>query len=196
MRDLAECQLILATTTVLLDEAPKIVGASVSPETIAEAASIAQEANERRRQLQPSTGFLLEQLPEGRSADYFETILNMLRLADPPIDYGSYIRAFQQRFPTITRYDEAWRRARVLEALGLADGLAGARLEMVALTPTGLQLLEEQDLELLQNCLLERIRGAKEMAQIARSSDIDFRKHFESGDFPEGISETQASIQL
>jgi hypothetical protein len=196
MQELAGCRLILATTTAMLGEAPRIVGASVSAETVAEAASIAEEAEEHQRKSQPGTGSLLEQLPEGRSADYLETILDMLRLADPPIDHGSYIQAFQQRFHTITRYDEACRRARVLESLGLAEGLAGNRSDTVSLTAVGRQLLDQQRLELLQRQVLERIRGAKEMVRIAKSSDSNFQTLFVSGEFPEGISATQASVQL
>ncbi|WP_143268806.1 PIN-like domain-containing protein [Amycolatopsis vastitatis] len=196
MQDLAGCRLILATTTAMLGEAPKIVGASVSPETVAEAASIAEEADEHRRKSHDSTGSLLEQLPEGRSADYLETVLDMLRLADPPVAHGDYIRSFQQRFHTITRYDEACRRARVLESLGLAEGLAGSRSDMVSLTLAGRRLIDEQDLEFLQQQILKRIRGAKDMAQIASSSDSDLRGLFVSGEFPDGISATQASVQL
>lgn len=143
MRELAGCRLILATTSEFLTQAPNAVGASVSPGTIAEAASILQEGEDQHRRPDTDPRFLLEQLPEGRSANYFHTVLDMARLAETPLDHGSFIDAFQRRFPTITRYDEACRRARVLEALGLAEGLIDARSGQVALTSTGRRLIEE-----------------------------------------------------
>ncbi len=112
-----------------------------------------------------SVKYALEKLPEGRSGNYLYTLVEMTRLAEGGPDLDAFLDAFQDRFPTITLRDVARRRMKNLLSLGLAD-IVGNH---VSLTPLGQQLISEQRIELLQDCLLTRIAGAVEVRELLRS---------------------------
>lgn len=136
-----------------------------------------------------SADYILEKLPGGRSANYFETVVAMARLAlgQPPL--VEYVAAFQHRFPSIGRADVARRRMRILLSLGLAE----IESDRVVLTSLGEDVTRTADPQLLSTAFLSRIAGASEIRNLARgASDMtDLRK--ELGENPPlGLSPTQA----
>jgi hypothetical protein len=134
----------------------------------------------------------LEKLPEGRTGNYLDTIIEMTRLAENIPDMETFLDSFQERFPTITLREEARRRMRVLLSLGLGEIRDGR----VRLTPLGEQFLDEGRLDLLQESLLQRIAGATEIIELAKTVPLsELRMHLRDVP-PDGVSATQALLVL
>ncbi|MFG2959757.1 restriction endonuclease [Streptomyces sp. NPDC048291] len=136
-----------------------------------------------------SADYILEKLPGGRSADYFETVVAMARLAlgQPPL--FEYVAAFQHRFPSIGRADVARRRMRILLSLGLAE----IESDRVVLTPLGEEVIKASDPRLLSTAFLSRIAGAEEIRNLARgTSDLSELRRELGENPPTGLSTTQA----
>lgn len=135
---------------------------------------------------------LLDKLPDGRRGDYLNTVIEMARLAEGSPSVDDFVARFQDRFPSITLPEIARRRMRVLLALGLAS----VSNERVELTSTGRALVADQRLELLQQAMLERIRGTSEIAQMAGNRSLgELRDQLRSSP-PAGLSVTQARLVL
>jgi len=49
---------------------------------------------------------------------------------------------------------------------------------------------------MLRACVLERIKGARELAELVDSPDVELRDISPSDAYPSSISPTQASVQL
>jgi restriction endonuclease Mrr len=133
--------------------------------------------------------YILEKLPGGRSAEYFETVVAMAQLAlgQPPL--LDYVAAFQRRFPSIGRADVARRRMRILLSLGLAE----IESDRVVLTPLGEEVIKTSDPRLLSAAFLSRIAGAEEIRNLARGvSDMTELRRELGENPPAGLSSTQA----
>jgi predicted nucleic acid-binding protein len=155
------------------------------------ATTLAETSRPRRPSSRSSEAvFALEKLPHGRpGAGYLERVLAMVEIADGNTTLKQFISEFQQRFPSITRPDVARRRALgILESLGLADFDS----DQISLTPEGEQFLRSPVVELLQDALLSRIKGAAEVLELMQELDDDELRQLLTVDPPGGISSTQA----
>lgn len=161
-----------------------------SPEReVMELADTAEDAASVRSNGADAADHILEKLPGGRNTDYFETILAMTHLALGQPQLHDYVKAFQRRFPSITRADVARRRMRILLSLGLAK----IESQRVVLTPLGEELIKTSDPRLLSNAFLVRIAGAEEIRNLARaaSDKTELRSNLAENP-PAGMSPTQA----
>ncbi|MFE6530139.1 restriction endonuclease [Streptomyces rochei] len=137
--------------------------------------------------------YFLAQLPGGRSADYLSTLVVMAQIAEQQPSLDEYITLFQQRFPSITRADEARRRMRVLLSLGLAE----IESDHVTLTVLGRHFLDNRDVRLLGEAFLTRIAGALEVQNLVKGiPDERQRRKRVADDPPAGLSSTQATLVL
>ncbi|MGX1117997.1 hypothetical protein RKD37_003360 [Streptomyces ambofaciens] len=114
----------------------------------------------------------------------------MTDLADGQPSWDDYVAKFQERFPAITRSDEARRRSRVLVSLGLVD----VENDHMNLTLAGRKLLEYPDSSFLLELFLSRIVGAREIEELSRSlTRADLRKKLQDGSLA-GLTPTQATL--
>lgn len=192
--DRAQVKLFLVTPSQLLTLAPSLLNVQVDEHSAEEATRVEESLS--TQQVTSSRRYLLELLPEGRSADYVAQVAEMTRLAQNEPAYDTYIELFQERFPQITNTAEAKKRARVLSSLGLVEGLAHPVRANVSITPTGLEFLEDPENESLAEMIISRIMGARELYEMAGEMGISAVRSLSEEDLPEGISPTQMRIQL
>lgn len=146
----------------------------------------------RRGEPESESSHGLQKLPEGRTADYFDTIVEMTALvaSNPLLD--DYIAAFQASFPSITLESEARRRMRTIISLGLAHFVG----DRVVLTEAGEQLVENPNRELIHDCFMSRISGAQEIGELAATMPMRDLRKILSDDPPNGLTSTQAQLVL
>ncbi|WP_109002641.1 restriction endonuclease [Streptomyces rishiriensis] len=134
--------------------------------------------------------YYIEKMPSDRGKDLLGCIVSMTDLADGQPSWDDYVVRFQERFPTITRSDEARRRSRVLVSLGLVD----VENDHMNLTLAGRKLLENPDSNFLLELFLSRIVGAREIEGLSRSlTRADLRKKLQDGSLA-GLTPTQATL--
>ncbi|MEU7004511.1 PIN-like domain-containing protein [Nonomuraea sp. NPDC046570] len=138
----------------------------------------------------PGDRYLLDKLPEGRSGDYLEIVIDMATLVQDSSDLDAYLDAFQERFPSITLRSVARRRMRVLVSLGLAD-IQGRQ---VRLTDLGERFTRERSISIIQQSLIDRIAGAAEIVDLAKQHDPEKVRSLLLAMPPASLSATQAKL--
>ena len=190
LRQRAGTQLFLLRPDSLLIHAKKLLSIDVSDASVQDVERV--ERSLPGESAESDNRFHVEKLPEGRSGNYLQTLIEMTRLAEEGSDLDGFIDAFQERFPTITLKDEARRRIRNLASLGLAE-IGGNR---IAVTSLGRRLLDERRLDLVQDSFLTRIAGAREIRELATNlSPSELRSRIHDNP-PAGLSATQATLVL
>lgn len=134
--------------------------------------------------------YYIGKMPSDRDSHILDSIVTMTSLADGQPTWDNYITSFQQHFPTITRFDEARRRSRVLISLGLVDIEDG----YMNLTLTGRRLLENPDTDFLHDVFISRIAGAQEIQDLALSLTRTQLRSRLRAEPPAGLSPTQAGL--
>ncbi|MFF9427056.1 restriction endonuclease [Streptomyces sp. NPDC014746] len=134
--------------------------------------------------------YYIEKMPSDRGGSLLDCIVSMTALADDQPTWGRYVARFQERFPTITRSDEARRRSRVLVSLGLVD----FENDHMNLTLAGRRLLENPDSKFLLEIFLSRIAGAQEIEDLSTTlTRVALRTRIHQ-DPPAGLTPTQAML--
>jgi PIN like domain len=193
LRDRAGTQLYMLRPESLLIHAKHLLRVKVSEESVHDVERVERSLSAGQSAGGPAGAkYALDKLPEGRSGNYLSTIVEMTRLAEDGPDLDTFLDAFQERFPTITLRDVARRRMKNLLSLGLADIVSNR----VTLTSLGRQLISEQRIELLQDCLLARIAGAVEVRELAGKTAPGDLRHQLRENPPAGMSATQAILVL
>ncbi|MFI7425278.1 PIN-like domain-containing protein [Nonomuraea sp. NPDC049684] len=138
----------------------------------------------------PGDRYLLDKLPEGRSGDYLEIVIDMAALVQHSSDLDAYLDAFQERFPGITLRSVARRRMRVLVSLGLAD----IKGKQVRLTDLGEKFVQDRSISIIQQSLIERIAGAAEIVDLAKQHKPEKVRSLLHTMPPASLSATQARL--
>ncbi|MFD5727088.1 restriction endonuclease [Streptomyces sp. NPDC058368] len=134
--------------------------------------------------------YYIEKMPSDRGGSLLDCIVSMTALANDQPTWDHYVTRFQERFPTITRPDEARRRSRVLVSLGLVD----FENDHMNLTLAGRRLLENPDSSFLLEIFLGRIAGAQEIESLSTSlTRAELRTRLQHSS-PAGLTPTQAVL--
>jgi hypothetical protein len=189
LRQRVGTQLFLLRTNSFLIHAKKLLSIDVRDESVKDIERV--ELSRPAQPVESDRKYRLEKLPEG-SGNYLQRVIEMTRLADEASDLESFIDAFQEHFPTITLKEEARRRIRNLRSLGLAE----FRGNRVTVTPLGQRLVNERGIELLQDCVINRIAGAEEIWELGDSLSLSEIRNQIRNAPPSGLSATQAMIVL
>jgi hypothetical protein len=204
LRAAAGGRLYLLTPERFLSWAGDILGIEVSAETIADVERV------DRRGVTPGGGdwtdeqaavleelaqaadprLPIEQLPEGTTGSYLDVLSDMCELAQDSPSVDEYLNRFQERFPRITVRTEARRRTSTLLKLGLA----AESNEQLLLTDAGSNFVDTKDASLVQTAFLTRIRGARELLDIARSSDANSLRARIRDIPPDALTQNQAIL--
>ncbi|MBV9449977.1 MAG: DUF4935 domain-containing protein [Streptosporangiaceae bacterium] len=204
LRSAAGGRLYLLTPERFLSRARDILGVEVSAESIADVERVDRRASAPREAdwtdeqaaaleelAQASDARLpIEQLPEGATGSYLDVLSDMCDLAHDSPGIDEYLNRFQERFPRITVRTEARRRTSTLLKLGLAVESNGRML----LTDAGKDFSTTKDVALVQIAFLNRIRGARELLEIARSSDASALRARIRDIPPEALTQNQAIL--
>jgi PIN like domain len=190
LRQRAGTQLFLQRPDSLLIHAKTLLSIDVSDASVQDAERV--ERSRPAQQTESDNRYHVEKLPEGRTGNYLQTLIEMTRLAEERSDLDGFIDAFQERFPTITLREEARRRIRNLASLGLAE-IGGNR---IAVTSLGQRLLYERSLDLVQDSFLTRIAGAMEIRDLATNLNPSELRSRIRDNPPAGLSATQATLVL
>ncbi|WP_369055622.1 PIN-like domain-containing protein [Kineococcus terrestris] len=193
LRGTAGVQLFLKSPKAFLEDAKNYLAVEISTQSVEDVqrvdVSVALEFLRADEATRTGGRYGLEKMPEGSGGDYAERVSEMTQLVSSATSYEDFLDAFQQRFPSITRRDEARRRSRgILESLGFVS-IAG---DSIVLTDAGRQYLDEPSLGQLQECLLRRIRGAVEIKEMVSALDVGESQEAVIERPPAGISSTQA----